>query len=223
MATPKFDRIAIEFIKKIPDEFQTDFTAGSGEMPAAYVLDTADKISDYVNRALHTYFNSTWNAIRQKVTDRQEQRMEFAKIFPEMIPKTAEFELPLIIGMDDKYRDFYDVFTGYLTSTNRMIRFWENDKLALVQTSKILRYTPTEKNPVIIKTENNKLIVLEIFPDSLNGESAIINYIKFPVDPSTGEYLEQDGSIDVPFNETRIPDIVNIAFELYLQDTQQTT
>lgn len=218
MPTPKIDNIAIEFLKKIPDVFQTAFTAGT-EMPDAEVL-SKNEIMDYVNRALHKYFNDVWSGVAKTVPSMQKQKERFIQILPELTGIMNATTLPTGI---ENYRDFYDVINGFLGNSEKtFIRVWTSDKLGVISSTKLKKYTPTEKSPVIIKVQNLEQIILDISPITLYGQPATFIYIKFPIDRTNGGFLVQNGDYDSPFHETRHPDIVQIAFDLYLQDTQQT-
>jgi len=211
MATPKFDQIAAEFLKKIPDKFQTTFIPGDGEMPDGYVL-TKEQIADYVNRALHKLFDDVWIELKGVKED-------FVRVFPELIDTTENISLPYIIGNEEKYKNFYKPLGAIRASDGLYFRIWSEDKLTLAMSAKTIKYRATENNPAIIQNKN----ILMVFPTDLEDTTVKVQYIKFPNNPETGEFLSQNGSYDSPYDATRNSRLANIAFELYLQDTQQTS
>lgn len=215
MATPRLDQIAVEFVKRIPDSFKSSFIPGTMAMPDANVL-TASEIIEYVNRGLNKYFNIAWAQIGG---DSKEKRLNFASLFPELIKRSLDITLPYLVGSENKYLDFYKVFGSTRTSDDLYIRIWESNTLNKVRSKKYFHYTPTNKNPVII--QNNK--ILEIYPDDLTDKIVKIQYVAAPLDPETGSFLVQNGGADSPFLTHHNSEIVNLVYELYLLDSQQTT
>ncbi len=216
MATPKFDKLCIDFVKRIPDQLtNATFTPGSGPLPNSYLLSSAT-IIDYINRAIQTFFNLSWQKVEGKAS-------AFVNLFPEM-QRTSNQETFTNgeFNIATPYLDFYKIIGGF---TVVMINSEEiktpikpkAENLYLQYLSgKYKSYRATQRDPAIIQLEN-KLVV---FPKQ--NTSVIFHYIKFPLDPTTGAALTQNGNYDNPFAEQWDKEIVNIAYTIWLEETAQT-
>ena len=207
MATPKFDRIAKEFMSRIGDNFETEFTIGAA-MPEGEILSAAD-ISAYVNKALFILFNSEWDRV-------EGDKQRFINIFPELVfPTPSAVNLTSgIYTIAANYLDFFVIVNG-LTATNKFIKVWTPDKYAMVKGSVFDELVPTADEPVVIQINENKL---NFFPTTLT--TATLVYIKQPLNPTDGSFLTQNGTYDSPFNIQWNSKIAEIAEKLYKTDRQ---
>ena len=218
MPTPVFDRIAINFLNLVPDQFQSDFTPGAA-MPDGEIL-TKEKIADYVNKGMMKLFNDKWSeAFKLSQGVPSVQRSIFASNFPELLQPSQEVSLPYIIGSEALYRDFFRLFGAVRSSDNLFIRIWDEDKLTQVMSGALIQYRATEDSPIIIP--QNK--ILQIFPTDLDDHILRLQYIKLPVNPTSGESLSQNGDVDSPFYEMWNESIAVNAYQIWLMDSQQTT
>ncbi len=209
MATPKFDRIAIEFAQRIGATFDSAFTPGSGAMPDADLL-TADEIESFVNKSLLTLFSQIWQQTKAN-------KKIFSDYVPELV-KTADLTFSSsIYTIASPNKDFFIPLNGYISST--YVRVWDASKFAIAKTGYYDEYTASESNPALIYIgESQKLY---IFPSTLT--SATVVFLKQPLDPTTGDFLSQNGSYDSPFAEHWQNDIVSIAESLYSKAVAGTT
>jgi hypothetical protein len=215
MPTPKFDNIAIEFLKLVPDEFETAFTPGMA-MPNGFVL-TKDQVVNYVNRALHKLFNDSWLETAKAGTPKKQKEL-FIGIFPELLRLSNTITLPYVITTSELYRDIFKLFGANRNADNLYIRIWEESRLTHAIAGKYLQFKATATNPAIIQTNQ----IIHIFPTTLTDKVVKIQYIRFPVDPTNGNFLTQNGDSDSPYFDYWNTRIAQIAFEIYLAESQQT-
>lgn len=206
MATPKIDNIANEFLKRIPDTFQTSFTPGGGIMPGGYVLKTATQIMDYVNRGMLSLFNIYWEAT-------EGNKDLFLQIFPEL----QEFSdaVPLTNGnytIAANYLNFKALIGAVKSSDNSNIEVWRSTIYTLALSGKY-QFNATASKPAIIQVKN----LLAVFPQSSSFQIKF-HYIKLPLDPTTGLPLSQNGGYDSPFMDDWNDKIADIAYKFYLQE-----
>jgi len=216
MPTPKFDKLCIELVKRIPDQLQDDtFVPGSGELPDAFLL-KAEIIIDFINRALQTFFNLSWQKLEEKV-------QAFINTFPEMQKVSDEEALTAgIFEIEDPYLDFYKIIGAFITGDTIEGRIYAKPKAENLYThflaGKYKSYQATVSDPAIIQVEKK----LEVFPKDTSFANINFHYIKLPLDPETGNPFIQDGDYDSPFAEQWHKEIVNIAYGLWLEEAAQT-
>lgn len=210
MPTPKFDAIAIEFIKRIPTTFKTSFTAGT-LMPDSYAL-PAVQITDYVNRGMINMFNDYW-----KIT--KGNPLIFSKLFPELvrISTTTTFGGGTYTIATPNL-DFKAIVGGLIGTT--FIKVWDPTKYTIAISGIYPEYVTTTNKPAIIQM-NKKL---SVFPYVITPQDAsvIMHYIALPIDPTTGTALAQNGSSDSPFDANWNTEIADHAYSLFLEETLQT-
>jgi len=208
--TPKFDKLCIEFVKRLPDQLEDiAFIPGTGALPRAYNM-SAESIIDYINRALQSFFNLNWTAVKGDV-------QAFINLFPEL-QKVSNVETltndEFII--DNPYLDFFRIIAA--TTTEGILIKPKAESLYLhYKTGKYKNYRATLTDPVIIQIPEK----LVLFPSGI--AEFIFHYIKLPLDPETGEVLEQNGDYDSPYSEQWHKSIVDLAYNMYLEETVQTT
>lgn len=224
MSTIKFDRVCENFVKRIPDSFQSAFTPGGGTMPASYIL-TAAQITDYVNRGLMKFFNDQWNslyenAVKSGISDPIKIQDLFAGMFPELVEVTAA-ALTLSSGnytFANPYLHIFKVIGAYNNATTNVpLRIWKESAYPFAKTSKYAQYQASASNPALIQIKNQVCV----FPQASTFGVFLI-YLKYPLLPTTGGYLAQNGSVDSPFSEVWEDKIVQTIYELYLRDTYET-
>ena len=213
MATQKIDRLCADFLKRVPDQFRSPFTPGLGQtMPDGHLL-KAEVILDYINKAMMELFNDMWQSAGAKVE-------KFISIFPELVKMSNP--VPFENGnytIASPYKDFYKLIGAIVDGTNKFIKV-KPEYLYTVYLSgeygDILK--PTADDPVIIQIHD----MLSIFPQDLSSQIKF-QYIKVPLNSSTGALLEQNGSEDSPYFEHWHEAIVSRAYLKYLQVTNETT
>jgi hypothetical protein len=211
MATPKFDRCCIELVKRIPDQFKTPFTAGTGVMPDGYMI-KAVNIIDYINRGMQELFNTYWKLVAGDV-------QRFISIFPELAKFSSE--LTLSSGnyvVASPYLDFYKIVGAVTATGNKFIKVKDEYLYTIYLSGEYGTLIPDADNPVIIQVNR----MLAVFPQSFTGQIKI-HYIAAPLDPSTGGFITQNGTVDSPFFDHWNKEIVDNAYLKYLEETNQTT
>jgi hypothetical protein len=203
MATAKFDRLSVSFAARIADPVASASTAG--------VILTANERTSYINRALHELFKKYWVMV-------QGDKEAFTKIFPELIK-------PRVVSITDTHQyaiaspnlDYYTIIDAHAEGV--YTRVLPGVLFNTVRTSKLIQYTPTAAKPAIIEMDK----VLYVFPTNLItiGLSFTLNIIVQPLNPTDGSFLTQGGDYDSPFMDAWNEEIVNIATEMFLQDTQE--
>jgi len=206
MPTPKFDRIAKEFMSRIGDNFETEFIIGAA-MPEGEILSAAD-ISAYVNKSLLDFFNQLWMSLELK---------EFIKKVPELVePLTGELDVTTgVLSIPTGRKNFYKLI-GAVTSSDVFITIEEADEYSLYKSSYLSDYEATADEPVCIQLGLDKI---EFFPSSILKAKLI--YIKLPLSPTDGSFLIQNGSNDSPFADHWNSKIAEIAERFYKIDRQQ--
>lgn len=211
MATPKFDRLCVEFMKRIPDQTVELFEVGEEKLPNGYLL-TSETIIDYVNRALMQLFNNYWQATAGDI-------VKFINVFPELVEMSGAVALnngKYVIA--SPYKDFVRLIGAKTSTSNKYIKPKDDNLYALYLSGEYQTFQPTLDNPVIIQVNN----FLGVFPTNLS-ENINIHYIKAPIDPTTGNALIQNGNYDSPYYEHWNNAIVDLAYLKYLQETNDTT
>lgn len=218
--TPKFDRIASDFVRRIPEQFKTAFTPGSGNLPDTYSL-KKEVIINYVNRALQELFNQYWTAL-------QGNYKKFITMFPELAfrtPNKVKFNGQGYYDIANPYLDFYRLINGMTEGTKKYVKQWDNHIYHLAITGEYAEYTATNENPALIQIANG----LAVFPQDLNTalsgpslKELRLLYVKYPVDPTNGNFLTQNGDHDSPYFDHWNKQIADIAYLMYLQETTQT-
>lgn len=212
MATPKFDKLCVEFIKRIPDQLKTAFTIGGGTLPDGYNL-AATTVIDFINRALVELFNIKLQAVEGDVN-------KFIRIFPELSKISAEVELPKYTIITP-HLDFFKILGGYTKTGNYYIKPRPEAEYSLFKAGKLRQYQPAAEDPIIIQIGAASKLDIEVFPSTITGRFEF-HYIKRPVDPTTGNALTQNGSYDSPYYEIWHKEIIDIAHKLFLLETQIT-
>lgn len=201
MATPKFDRIAVEFSQRIYDPI----TVTSGVMSAGAVLTIPD-ICTYVNKALLGFFNDMWIAKKDIAS--------FTQMFPELI-RTATITLTAgsQYTLATPNLDYFTILSGQYST--KYISAPPVYLYHVYSTGKNLNYAADSNNPIIF--EMNKIFSVQ--PTSIKSTTIEILFIKQPLDPTTGAFYTQNGSYDSPFYDHWNSKIAEYAEKLYKTDT----
>ena len=218
MATPKFDSIAAAFLKRIPDEFQSTFTPGTMVIPSGYIIPAAN-IVDYINRGMLKLFNDKWNlAFTYANGNPSIQIKYFISLLPELVKLT---DVPLTDSFYEIASPLMDLFTivgGLTTSDKRFVKVWDESKLLFALAGTYQEYTALSSSPAIIKVEDK----IFYFPQDDEEISYQLQYIALPLNPETGDLLSQNGTYDIPFTLHWLNEIVNNAYQLYIEESQET-
>ncbi len=207
MATLQFDNIAVDFVGRIPDQFQTAFTPGTEVMPASFVL-TAAQISNFVNRALQKFFLDSWQLLNKRIVE----------VFPELSKYSAD--LTLTAGNYTRvtpHLDLYKILGAVGQTNDKYIRPVLDDKYTLYLSGKYDEFIPTVDAPAIIQVND----LLAVFPQTF-AELIKVNYVRTPVDPTTGIFIVQHTGADSPYFTHWNSSIADIAYQMYLTEAAET-
>jgi len=209
MPTPKFDMAAKGFIARVPDEFVSPFNIGS-LMPRSYLLPRA-VIEDYVNRAMNKLFGDSWANVKG-------DEKTFIKIFPELTNYSDNITFTNgVYTLGSNYLNLFKVIGATTNSGNKFIKIKDEYKFTIYLTNEYPEYNTTVDNPVLIQVGNK----LYLFPQQTSVVR--LHYIIKPVNPITGGLIAQNGNYDMPFDYHWIETISDLAYQLYLGETVQTT
>lgn len=207
MATLKMDLIAVEFLKRAKGEFKTSFTPGGGAMPAADFL-TAEQIISYVNKALQSFFAAAWVKAGSS-----------ASLFSQALPELVVVRI-VTLDVNSQYTiaspnlDYQTLVSAFVNGKLALIE--GSDMKQEVQSGRIPQFAGSAEEPIVIEADN----VITAYPTGIFlSKIGVLNFIKQPIDPTTGELLTQNGSFDSPFKEIWLNDIAEIAFNFYLADS----
>jgi hypothetical protein len=215
MATTKLDQLAVNFLKRIPDEFLTSFTPGSA-MPDSNIL-TKEQIISYLNQAMLRLFNDKWNEAVIMAKGRPERSIQIiANMLPELV-KYSNVVSGVTYFLDDPYLDLFKI-VGIVGKNNEFVRIWDESKYLLAITGEYDEYVATSTNPAAIFANR----IVTTFPQDLVDWTFRMQYIALPLDPETGTYFLQNGTYDCPFGEQWFDMIVEMAYDIYLYEAQET-
>jgi len=215
MATPKFDKLCIGFVKRIPTTFKTPFAAGN-LMPDTYVL-PASEVQRYVNEGMKKLFNAKWNESLQYAKGRPGKAVKYLiATFPELTRLTSTLSgVSYLIA--DPYLDIFRIVAG-IGKDNQFIRVWNESKFAIAISEEYPEYTATNTNPALVQINNT----VSIFPSSLASFEFKLQYIAMPINPDTGGELVQNGTHDSLFMPHWDDAIIRAALEIYLEESAET-
>lgn len=202
MATPKFDRMSVEFSKRIHDPVAAAATDGTTVPAAVRHL--------FLNQALQEFFGSMWREVRGN-------KEQFGEIFPELIDERNNSFTAAKYTIISPNLDFFELVELKIGS------YWATIRRAtqkyLIDTGAVEQMAGDSTHPVAIYAFG----AIYIYPTVTFGTSGFyMNIIKKPVDPTTGGYLTQGGSYDSPFDAIHEETIVNIAKQMFDEDVGNT-
>ena len=205
MPSPKFDAIQIQFSRKIGDPVSTAATAGAFASVAVR--------NAYVNLALEEVFRKYWEGVMGNSE-------AFLEIFPELhksIQKTTSAGGTYTLAATDTF-DFFKIIDAYTVSTPKYIKFLKKHLRTVVITGVSSLYTPSTDHFIGFEIEG----VLEFYPaSSFNAQNVRINYIRKPVDPSSGAAFSNGGTNDIPFNSIWSEEIAETAYLIWKRNQQE--
>lgn len=212
MATRKLNLVYDGFIKGIGDRWETAFDPMvDANIPDSNLM-TKEVITNYVNRALWQLFDSIWLQVRG-------DKEKFISIFPELLKTTAA------ISVDDAgytiaspYLDLHTLYDAYGSNNSYMVVLPEN-LFTTVKSGNNRSYIGSTTKPIVIKVANK----IYTFPTPETNRNVYALYISSPVNPTTGQPLEQNGDYDINFAYHWIDKLCQIAIDLYKQASQETT
>lgn len=177
-------------------------------MPEGNIL-PKERIVDLINRALLRLFNQYWTALSLK---------DFQTKFPELVRISSD--CPIASGsytIDNPHKDFVRILGALKKTGSVFVKVWDESKYTLVQSGKYEEYAYSAARPAAMQQEG-KILYFGETPTTI-----IMQYIKQPVNPETGGALTQNGTYDSPFLDHWTGKITDIAEEIFLIETGQTT
>jgi len=203
MPSPKFDSLNVSFSKVIGDVVISASTNGM-------ILSNAER-DGYINRALDELFRKSWEGV-------QGDSKQFIEIFPELYKSqtiTTTADGTYTLAANNTF-DFFKAVDGILDTS--LIKFLKKSLYAIVKTNSNQMYLASPTNLLAFEIQGT----ISFFPaSSFNAKTVILNYIRRPVDPSTGSGFTNGGTNDHPFNAIWHSEILKIALQLFLIDTQE--
>ncbi len=209
MGAQKLSLLAERFLQQIQDPCTRDpdtfiITLGGS------LITTVAEVSTYLGNAMLKY-------IERVRTETEGNNTAFIQLLPELQTfRPVTFTTPIQrLELGAGYYDVLDILDSYNSTT--LIEAWHkrylNDALAGI-------------NPFYIGSANKPGIIfnkpfLYLFPASLVATANYnfdLQFIKLPVNPNDGKFLDVNGDDDIPFTIDRIQEIADIATELYRID-----
>ncbi len=216
MAADKMKLLAERFLLQIQDVYSVD--AITGDVLPGNLVRTIPELNNYLGQAMNSYFQSAWA--------NSQGRKDFINKFPELFGRTVS-AIPFAMGATTinlssvlyPYHDIFDILDSVF-ATGKTIEAWNPVFLSDALAGTDPFYVGSADRPGMIWMNP----VLYIFPLTLTatvGVSFTLNYIKLPVSPTTGKYLDVNGTEDMPFSIDHIKAIADIATQLYKVDDYQ--
>lgn len=198
-STPKFNRIAVEFSRRVSDPVTLDSSGATVVITAGSWLTKAE-IEAYVNKAMFKLLETYWTAVNG-------DKHKMAQVFPDLVEgRTLSFDASQefsLAGSTD--RDIYEVLEAAYNSL-----YIESPKKNLVLAAQYgaLQFRATAQFPRIFKI-NNKLIIYGL--DFSGATSVSVTVFKHPLNYATGGFLTSGGTYDAPFSDMWSSKIAEIA------------
>lgn len=203
MPSPKFDTLNISFSKIIGDVVAAAGTSGS--------ILSDDERDGYINRALNELFRKYWEGV-------QGDHKRFIEVFPELFKSqdiTTTAGGTYALAAANTY-DFFKAVDGILSSS--LVKFLDKSLFAVVKTNSNQMYLASTTNLLAFEIQGT---ITFLPAASFNAQTVTLNFIRRPVDPSTGSGFTNGGTNDHPFNAVWHEEILKIALQLFLIDTQE--
>jgi hypothetical protein len=241
-STPKLDLLAQRFMAQIQDPVTVN---GSGNLNVGNLVKTIPDMSRYCGDAMLKYIQKTWDVA-------QGSKIVFLKMLPELFAvKPIIFpigvnNLDLTNPVNGNFMDVFDIVDSF--QTNLFIEVWNERFLsgalsntdpfhtasikrpALIYSKPILYIFPTPNTQMAgatIVTDDSGQFVTDDSGQAISDSPRFtfnLAYIKLPVDPVGGDYLQIDGTLgDIPFTIKHIQEIADIAQSLYIADDMETS
>jgi hypothetical protein len=202
MATPKFDRMSVEFSKRINDPVAAEGTDGKFVTSAVREL--------FLNQALQALFGMYWEKTGGDPTS-------FHSLFPELVvPRTVTLS-----------SSKYTIATPNL-DFKKLVEAVPASKYATIlpatkKSSAEIGYPSynagSANNPVAVESGG----IIYVYPAaSFVSSSTVLTIIVQPLDPTTGGYLTGGGSYDSPFAPNWEEEIIQTATRIFDKDKGNT-
>lgn len=203
--SPKFDSCSVQFAKKIGDAVATAATAGN-------ILSVAER-ETYLNLALNEVFRKYWAGV-------QGDTEKFLEIFPELhksIQVTSTAGGLYVLAAATTF-DFFKMIDGYTVTSPKYIKFLKKTLRTIVITGTNSLYVPSATHFIGFEIEGT----LEFYPAaSFNAQNVKINYIRKPVNPTTGNAFVNADTSDIPFNAIWSEEIAETAYQIWRTNQQE--
>lgn len=212
MATPRLNRIITEFMTRIGDSASYD----TGVLQDGSILTAAQAVS-YVNRAMLQYIDDISKAVRNDT-----------KLIIQLFPELVVTPTAITTNSSGQYsisstsiRDFWMLIdatysnSGTLTYIQRQPEHLYNTYL----TGRLSNYSSTAASPNCFQL-GSTLVFLPAA--TFNAVSVNVSYLKLPLNPTTGDFLTQNGTYDCPLYDLHNSNIAEIAEKLYLIESQNS-
>lgn len=202
MATPKFNRVALQFMQRINDPT----TESAGVIVGGKQLTTVAKIETFVNRAMMELFNQYWTALNG-------ERKLFSQMFPELIKQT---------DIDTDANGLYTINSTKLRSLYVPLDLRKTTSPIDILPPEAAEYIETSDNALEPSTTNFYCLhvgnVLKFYPAASFASTKVnIAFIQLPVSDTDGSLLVSGGSIDIPFSDQWENQLASIAADLYFK------
>lgn len=215
MPTPKINLISLYFARRIKDSKNSsgvEFTLGTED---GLTLSALQRMI-YINEAMFALVGTMWKyAIN---VDQQRNKEIFAKIFPELVRvRTITTTAGGQYVIANPNLDYFELLEAVADSKYCEIA---PKHLYSAIVSGPAQYRGTAAFPKAIEIE--KTITFQPVA-SFNAKSCSLTILVEPVDPTTGGYFTQGGTYDSPFFDHWNDEIVKIATDIFLNDSQRTS
>ncbi len=204
-ATIKFNRLCETFMLKIGDPIEIS----GNVIGAGKVITTKEKIQNYINRALETFFAAGWKESGYDVDN-------LANAFPELIKSAENGTLGDGICSIEAFGNLFKIFS--VRVDGKYCAIWDMTKYGIAKSRKRIQYLGSSDNPGVI----HKDTYLEFF-GAADSDNVDFEYIIKPLKSDGTAFVSSNDGEDSPYNEFWNEQIAQIATELYNQDAQNLT
>ena len=228
MATPKFNRLAQIFMRRIQDPITLD--AGSPEkFLAGTVIRTVAEIEGYLHTAGQAYFDAMWKSSQpgEDLPGSMTHKKKFLSMFPEMftfVSISVPFVTPnSVIDLTAANNDVHDILDSVKSGGGGMVEVWDASLLGEALAESNPFYSPpkvTAAVPGMILQQP----LLYLFPINIaDGADYTFNlqYIRNIKNATTGDIVRTGDDADVPYSENSIDQIAEVAAGLFNKDDFQ--
>lgn len=212
MVTTKLNLLATRFMQQIQDPIFIDPVTNI--VTPGQLIRSQTEIENYLGQAMNKYFEQVWEAVKGSQKD-------FLNVLPELLDSIS---ITYMIG--DSVKDLsaltnmfhvFDVSDSYIGTDQ--IEAWNQVHLTEALSGDNPFYSGNPYKGMIYQKPN-----LYLFPANLTAIAAFtfnLQFIKLPVDPTTGQFFIINGNYDIPFQINHIAEIADIAVNLFKVDDLQ--
>jgi hypothetical protein len=229
MATPKLNRLAQTFMRRIQDPIALDGGSPEKFLPGT-IIRTVAEIEQYLHLAGQQFFDAAWKAAQpmQDQPGSVSHKNKFLNTFPELFTFrsiTVPFATPntVIDLTTGSWNDVHDILDSVKSGGGGTIEVWDQSKLADCLSESDPFYSPpriTSSNPGMILSQP----YLYLFPINIGdpgGYTFTLNFILNLKDRTNGDILRTGGTYDVPYSEQHLTTIAELAAGIYNKDDFQ--